>query len=90
MPTLHRTLTFTAITAFFTMVGAIIASDGTRKAGDENLLPLSWVSWNGQRAGVPQVIMMDLGLTKGQAVTDEQAKDVTDRLIKYFKLERTR
>lgn len=64
------------------------AGDATRKSGD--VLHMSTVTWGGVPASVPEPIMREMGLKPGQEIDDETAREVTERIVKYLKLEAKR
>ena len=64
---------------------AAVVGDSTRKDGDT--LRLSTVKWGEVESSVPEPIMREMGLEAGQEIDDETARDLTDRIVKYFKLE---
>jgi hypothetical protein len=72
----------------FILITAIALGDSSRKDGD--IIKMSTVRWGEVEASVPELIMRDMGLKPGQEIDDETAKDVTERIVRQFKLEKTK
>ena len=72
----------------FILITAIALGDSSRKDGDT--IKMSTVKWGEVEASVPELIMRDMGLKPGQEIDDETAKDVAERIVRHFKLEKTK
>lgn len=88
MNTLEKALIALIAIAFITGVTLIATGDGTRKPQD--IIHLSTVTWGGVQASVPEPVMREMNLKPGQEIDDETAKELTERIVKYFKLEANR
>lgn len=73
------------LVAIITLYSLIPAGDGTLKDGDT--VHMSTVTWGGVPASVPEPIMREMGLKPGQEIDDDTAAELTQRIVKHFKLE---
>lgn len=86
--TLEKILTHLIVIALSVFLTLKAVGDGNLK--DSAYIPMSTVKWGEAEASVPEPIMREMNLKPGQEIDDDTAKTLTEKIVRYFKLEAKR